>query len=52
MLTTAGRNAHPTPESKRKAVEVLAALFGGGSEEVGDGQRQERTGVVSPVSGN
>jgi len=30
---TAGIYAHPTPENKRKAVEVLAAVFGGESVE-------------------
>ncbi len=30
---TAGINAHPSPENKRKAVEVLAAVFGGESVE-------------------
>ena len=30
---TAGICAHPTPENKRKAVEVLAAVFGGESVE-------------------
>jgi hypothetical protein len=39
-------------ENKRQAVEVLAAVFGGGSEKVADGQREERTGIVSPMSGN
>jgi len=31
LLTTAGVYVHPSPENKRKAVEVLAAVFGGGS---------------------
>ena len=44
------RYAHPSPENKRKAVEVLSAVFGGGK--VADGQGEERTGVVSPVSEN
>ncbi len=46
------RYAHPTPENKRRAVDVLATLFGGGSGKVADGQRGERTGAVSPVSEN
>jgi hypothetical protein len=33
-------------------VEVLAAVFGGGSEKVADGQREEREGVVSHMSEN
>jgi hypothetical protein len=52
LLTTAGIYAHPTPENKRKAVEVLTAVFGGGSEKVADGLREERAGVVIPVSEN
>jgi len=52
LLTTAGIYSHPTPENKRKAVEVLAAVFGGGSVEVVDGQIGERAGLVSPVSEN
>jgi len=49
---TAGIYTHPTPENKRKAAEVLASVFGGGSEKVADGQREERTGMVTPMSGN
>jgi hypothetical protein len=30
---TAGIYAHPSPENKRQAGEVLAAVFGGGSAE-------------------
>jgi hypothetical protein len=46
------RFPHPFPANKKKAVEVLTAVFGGGSEKVADGQRGERTGVVSPISEN
>ena len=49
---TAGISAHPTPENKRRAVEVLAAVFGGGSGTSDDGQREERTGVVTLMSEN
>jgi len=49
---TAGKYAHPTPENKRKAEEVLAAVFGGGSEKVADGQREERTDVATSMSEN
>lgn len=44
--------AHPTPENKRKAVEVLAAVFGGGSEKIANGQKEERTSLVIPMSDN
>jgi len=43
---------HPIPENKEHAIEVLADVFGGGSWKVVDGQREERTGVISPVSEN
>ena len=46
------RYDHPISENKEKAVEVLAAVFDGGSGKVADGQREERAGVVSPVSEN
>lgn len=52
LLTTAGIHAHLIPENKRKAQEALTAVFAGGSEKVADGQREERTGVVTPVSEN
>jgi len=51
-VKTTLRYTHPTPENKRKAVEVLAAMFGGGSGKVVDGQREERAGVVSHVARN
>jgi hypothetical protein len=41
---------HPIPENKKKAVEVLAAMFGGGRYKVADGQREERTGMASPMA--
>ena len=41
------RYAHPTPENKRKAVNVLDAVFGGGSEKVADGQKEERAKMVT-----
>ena len=44
--------AHPTPENKRKAVGVLAAVFGGGSEKVADGRIQEKASIVTLVSDN
>ena len=43
------RYAHPTPENKRQAVELLAAVFGGGSEKIADGQREERTGLATSM---
>jgi hypothetical protein len=52
LLTTAGVYAHPTPENKRKAVEVLAAVFGRESKKVADVQIEERTGVVTPMFEN
>jgi hypothetical protein len=33
-------------------VEVLADVFGGGSEKIAYGQREERTGVVTSMSEN
>ena len=39
-------------ENQSKAVEVLAAVFGGGSERVADGQREERTRIVTPMFEN
>lgn len=45
-------NSHPTPENKMHAVEVLDFVFGRGSEKVAESQREERTGVVNPVSEN
>jgi hypothetical protein len=42
----------PAAENKRKAVEFLATVFGGESENVADGQREERTSVVCPVPEN
>jgi hypothetical protein len=41
----------PYTEAKEPAAKVLAAVFGGGSEKIADGQREER-GVTSPVSEN
>ena len=49
---TAGVYAHPTPENKRKAVEVLAAVFGRGSEKIADGQAEGKTSIVIPMSEN
>ena len=46
------RYAHPTPENKRKAVKVLAAVFGGGSEKVVDSRTEEKTSVVTQMSEN
>jgi hypothetical protein len=46
FVNTAGIDAHPNPEIKRKAVNVLAAVFGGGSEKVADGQMEERADVI------
>jgi hypothetical protein len=46
------RYAHPNPESKRKAVEVLAAVFGGGGEKTADGQIEERTDLITSIIGN
>ncbi|MBC8357344.1 MAG: site-specific integrase [Candidatus Aminicenantes bacterium] len=46
------RYAYPTPENKRKAVEVLSAVFGGGGERIADGQREEGTGLVTTMSEN
>jgi hypothetical protein len=39
-IKTTIRYSHPTPENKKKAVNVLAAVFGGGSEKVANGQRE------------
>ena len=46
------RYAHPSPKNERKAVEVLAAVFGGGSEKIADGQIEERASLVTSVSEN
>jgi hypothetical protein len=32
LQTTAATYAHPSPENKKKSLEALAAVFGGGSE--------------------
>jgi hypothetical protein len=42
----------PASENKRKAVEVLAAVFGGESEKIADGQREESSCMVNPMSEN
>jgi hypothetical protein len=51
-LETTAKYLHSNSEDDRHAVEVLAVVFGRESEKVADGQREDRTGVVSPVSGN
>ena len=48
----AGISAHQTSENKRQAVEILAAVFGGGSGKIADGQMEERTSLVTPMSEN
>lgn len=46
------RYSHPTPENKRKAVEVLAAVFGGGSEKIADGLIEKKTSIITSMSEN
>jgi hypothetical protein len=40
------RYAHPTPENKRNAVNVLASIFGPGERKEGTIQTQESRGDV------
>jgi integrase len=43
------RYAHPTPENKRRAVDVLALIFGSGQEEK-NGHKTSQTQIVQDVS--
>lgn len=52
LLKATGIDSHPISENKRKAMEILAAVFGVGSEKIADGEREERTGVVTSLSEN
>jgi len=49
---TAGKYAHPTPENKRKVVEVLAAVLDKRSETNAYTHTGERTSIVTSMSGN
>lgn len=50
LLTRAGINAHPTPENKKKAVDILAAVSNVGSETNTDNQIEVSTSIVTSMS--